>query len=209
MSKKFKLSENEWLAITQGLLKKQGDGSLRVDSLMKTSDKCPFCMTEAWEDIVKREITKNEFEKLKKENERIKNIPNSEPYKFEVDGKIYLLTKAKINPFIVNRNVLHFRTLCCSTQGGPLNYYMLLRKCSAEEGLKFLRDFVLHYLIIGIQADQDLNNLVQLEKRRFENWGWKHGAHTRNILNAKNKLLMISKLNVHLVSECISLLEKK
>ena len=45
-------------------------------------------------------------------------------------------------PLIVDNDRLCFKTLCCSVRGGPCNYIMLTRKCTAEEAIKFLKEFI-------------------------------------------------------------------
>ena len=47
---RYQIKDRDWKAITKGLLKKKSDGTLPVDSIMQTADKCPFCGTSAWVD---------------------------------------------------------------------------------------------------------------------------------------------------------------
>lgn len=91
----FKLKQDVWLKITQGLLKKRGDRAV-IDNLMKSGD-CPLCSTPSEENYI---------------------------------------------PFLVDREKLHFHCLACNSSGGPLNFYMLLHRCTAEKAIEGLEKLI-------------------------------------------------------------------
>ena len=52
------------------------------------------------------------------------------------------IDKDGTKPFIVDGKQLQFKTLCCGIRGGPANFVMLTKKCTLENAIKFLLDFI-------------------------------------------------------------------
>lgn len=45
----------------------------------------------------------------------------------------------EVAPLVVDKDTLHFFSRCCSIQGGPINYLMIVHRISAEKAMKKLR----------------------------------------------------------------------